>query len=31
MITLPVTAAWWLYTGSVNATAALWFNSAAGG
>src|SRR6476469_869019 len=27
----PVTAAWWLSTGSVNATATLWFNSAADG
>jgi hypothetical protein len=31
MIMLPVTAAWWLYTGSVSATAASWFNSAADG
>jgi hypothetical protein len=31
MITLPVTTSWWLYTGSVNATTALGFNSAADG
>lgn len=29
MITLPVTISWWLYAGSLDATAAVWFNSGA--